>query len=80
MRCTYRRTNEDVMSGLGIIRKVLAIIRQRKLRYVGHALRNANTDLISSVFQGKMEVRGNEADRRHHSLTISPQHQWSQDS
>ena len=57
-RWTDRRTNEHVMSELGATRKVLAMIRQRNL-YAGHALRNAKTDLMSNVFQGKMEVRRN---------------------
>ena len=59
VRWTDRRTNEDVMNELGVTRKVLTMIRQRKLRNASHALRNINTDLVSSVFQGKMEIRRN---------------------
>ena len=35
---TDRRTNESILQELGTTRKLLTLIKERKLRYVGHAL------------------------------------------
>ena len=32
-------------------------MKKRKIKYVGHANRNAKTDLMTTVLQGKMEAK-----------------------
>ena len=56
---TDRRTNFSILEELGTTRMLLNIMYQRKLRYVGHALRNPKTDLMSTVFQGKLNAKRN---------------------
>ena len=61
LRVTWidKRTNESVLEELGTTRNLLKIINQRKLRYVGHALRNKKTDLMTTVLQGKLNAKRN---------------------
>ena len=54
-----RRSNESILNELGPTRKRLVLIQQRKLKYVGHAIRNERTDLMSTVLQGKVEGKRN---------------------
>ena len=54
---TERRTNESVLQELGRNKKLLSITQQRKLKYIGHASRNKNTDLMKTVLQGKIEAK-----------------------
>ena len=54
---TDKRTNESILHELGTTRKLLTLINERKLRYVGHALRNQDTDLMKTIFQGKTEAK-----------------------
>ena len=54
---TERRTNESVLQELGRGRKLLTLINKRKLKYVGHASRNTQTDLMKTVLQGKVESK-----------------------
>ena len=50
-----RRTNDSVLEELGLQRSFLNEIKRRRLKYVGHAVRNPRTDLMSTVLQGKVE-------------------------
>ena len=52
-----RRTNECILGELGRNRRLISIINQRKLRYIGHAVRNKTTDLMKTVLQGKTQSR-----------------------
>ena len=47
---------QSILQELGT-RKLLTLINERKLRYVGHALRNQDTDLMKTIFQGKTEAK-----------------------
>ena len=51
-----KRTNDSVLEELGLQRSFLNEIKRRRLKYVGHAVRNPRTDLMSTVLQGKVEV------------------------
>ena len=54
-----RRTNESILNELGTTRKLLIVIQRRKLKYVGHALRNERTDLMTTFLQGKVNGKRN---------------------
>ena len=59
VKWTDRRTNEGILNELGTTRKLLILIQRRKLKYVGHALRNERTDLMTTVLQGKVKGKRN---------------------
>ena len=59
VKWTDRRSNESILNELGTTRKLLVLIQRRKLKYVGHAVRNERTDLMSTVLQGKVEGKRN---------------------
>ena len=48
-----KRTNDSILEELGVTRQLLNEVQKRRLRYVGHALRNTKTDLMTTVLQGK---------------------------
>ena len=52
---TERRTNESILEQLGVSKVLTSLIRKRKLTYLGHAMRNKNTHLMKTIFQGKIE-------------------------
>ena len=52
---TEHRTNASILEELGRDRMLLTIVNQRRLRYIGHASRNAQTDLMKTVLQGKVQ-------------------------
>ena len=54
---TERRTNVSILQELGRDRMLLNIINQRRLKYIGHAMRNTKTDLMKTVFQGKVQSK-----------------------
>lgn len=54
---TDRRTNESVLYELATTRELLSTVYSRKLRYAGHAMRNQMTDLMKTIFQGKIEAK-----------------------
>ena len=56
---TDRRTNESILNELGTTCKLLMHMQGRKLKYVGHALRNERTDLLTTVLQGKVNGKRN---------------------
>ena len=52
-----KRTNNSILEQLSVEREILEEVNKRRLRYVGHAMRNTNTDLMATVFQGKVEAK-----------------------
>ena len=54
---TERRTNESVLLEMGTERMLLAMIKERRLKYIGHAQRNRKTDLMKTVFEGKTKSK-----------------------
>ena len=56
---TEKRTNDSVLEELSVKKEALNIIIKRRLKYVGHANRNLKTDLMTAVFQGKVESKRN---------------------
>ena len=54
---TVRRTNERVLRELSEKRQMLREVDKRRLKYVGHALRNTKTDLMFTVLQGKTDAK-----------------------
>ena len=54
-----QRSNESILIDLCTTRKILVLIQWRKLKYVGQAIRNKRTDLMSTVLHGKVEGKIN---------------------
>ena len=54
-----KRTNESILEELSTNRVLLQEINKRKLRYLGHAVRNPKTDLMSTNLQGRVEGKRN---------------------
>ena len=54
-----KRTNESILEELSTNRVLLQEINKRKLRYLGHAVRNPKTDLMSTILQGRVEGKRN---------------------
>ena len=52
-----RRTNDSILEELGTDRKILPLIKERKLKYLGHASRNTKTSLMKTILEGKTESR-----------------------
>ena len=50
-----KRTNESVLRELGTKRSLVKEINKRRLRYIGHAIRNQKTDLMSTTLMGRVE-------------------------
>ena len=57
MKWTDKRTNQSVLDQLGTIRTLLAVVNQRKLKYLGHAIRNPKSDLMKISIQGKLQAK-----------------------
>ena len=55
VKWTERKTNDSILKELGTHKRLLTIISKRKLKYIGHASRNKNTDLMKTIIQGKIE-------------------------
>ena len=53
------RTNDSILEELSTNRVLLQEINKRKLKYVGHAVRNPKTDLMATILQGRVEGRRN---------------------
>ena len=58
---TDKRSNQSILDQLGITRALLALVTQRKLKYLGHAMRNPNTDLMKISIQGKIPAKRSKA-------------------
>ena len=54
-----KRTNESVLDELSVSRGLLLEINKRRMRYIGHAIRNPRTDLMATILQGRVEGRRN---------------------
>lgn len=52
-----KRTNESILKEIAVDRQLSAYIEERKLKYVGHTIRNEKTPLMASILQGKMQAR-----------------------
>ena len=57
IRWQEKRTNESVLIELGTERTLLTEINQRRLRYIGHAIRSKYTNLMATALMGKIEGR-----------------------
>ncbi|GFR68904.1 endonuclease-reverse transcriptase [Elysia marginata] len=54
---TDKGTNKSVLKELKTERTLLNLINARKLKYVGHALRNHRTSLMKTVYEGRLDGR-----------------------
>lgn len=54
---TAKRTNKSILEELNTDRVLLSTIRERKMKYLGHAIRHANCQLMKNIVQGKTEAR-----------------------
>ncbi|GFS21522.1 endonuclease-reverse transcriptase [Elysia marginata] len=54
-----RRTNGNVLAEMGTERTlhILSLVKERRLKYIGHAERNTKTDLMKTIFEGKTEAK-----------------------
>ena len=71
VKLTDRRSNESILNELGTTRKLLMLIQRRKLKYVGHAIRNERTELMSTVLQDKVKGKRHRGRHLHHLLETS---------
>ena len=55
IKWTDKRTNDSVLQELSTKKSLLNIINERKLKYIGHAIRNPKTELMKTVTQGKIQ-------------------------
>ena len=53
---TEKRTNESILKEHSLDRELLAFVNKRKLKYVGHIIRNEKTTLMASTLQGKIDA------------------------
>ena len=59
VKWTDKRTNKSILEELGVSKQLLREINKRKLKYLGHATRNKQATLMTTVLQGKMEAKRN---------------------
>ena len=57
IKWTDKVTNKNVLEQIGTNRKILHLINERKLKYIGHASRNKNTNLMTIAYQGKLDAK-----------------------
>ena len=50
-----KRTNASILEELNASKQLSTYVSKRKLKYVGHVVRNTRTTLMASVLQGKIE-------------------------
>ena len=55
VKWTERRTNDSILEELSTARTIIPLINKRKLKYIGHITRNKTTQLMNTIFQGKIE-------------------------
>ena len=53
------RTNESILEELSTNRVLMQQINRRKMRYLGHAVRNPKTNLMATILQGRVEGKRN---------------------
>ena len=54
---TDRKTNDEVPQFMNCDRELLKIIKQRKMAYLGHIMRNEKYNILQLILQGKIEGR-----------------------
>ena len=54
------RTNESILEELSTNRVLMQQINRRKMRYLGHAVRNPKTNLMATILQGRVEGKRNQ--------------------
>ncbi|GFS06202.1 endonuclease-reverse transcriptase [Elysia marginata] len=66
-----RRTNGNVLAEMGTERTlhVLSLVKERRLKNIGHAERNTKTDLMKTIFEGKTEAKRGSAGHHYPMLT-----------
>ncbi|GFS05569.1 endonuclease-reverse transcriptase [Elysia marginata] len=52
-----RRTNGNVLAEMGTERTLLSLVKERRLKYIGHTERITKTDLMKTIFEGKREAK-----------------------
>ncbi|GFS07545.1 endonuclease-reverse transcriptase [Elysia marginata] len=52
-----RSTSGNVLAEMGTGRTLLSLVKERRLKYIGHAERNTKTDLMKTIFEGKIEAK-----------------------
>ena len=57
VKWTEKRTNTSILEELSAKREILDTIHKRRLKYIGHAIRNKNTNLMATVLQGKVDAK-----------------------
>lgn len=62
---TEHITNEEVLRRLGKSREISFIIKQRKLEYFGHVMRNEKYRILQLILQGKTDSKRGPGRRRH---------------
>ncbi|GFR58606.1 endonuclease-reverse transcriptase [Elysia marginata] len=72
VKWTDKRTNESILKELKTERTLLNLIKARKLKYVGHALRNHRTSLMKTVCEGRLDGRKRKGRPPMSLLTNSP--------
>ena len=55
VKWTDKRSNKSVLEEIGSPKQMLETIRKRKLKYVGHACRHTNSQLMLNTLQGKTQ-------------------------
>ena len=53
-----KRTNDSILEELQTTRLLLNEMNKRKLKYIGHAVRNNRTTLMKTALEGKVEGTG----------------------
>ena len=58
IKWTDKRTNQSILDQLQTSYQLLKEINKRKLKYLGHAIRNEKSTLMKTAFEGKVEGKG----------------------
>lgn len=69
-----RITNEEVLRRVKKKREILLLIKERKLQYLGHIMRNRKYQLLQLMLQGRIE--GRRSVGRQRSTWLSNLREW----
>ena len=58
IKWTDKITNQSILEQLQTSYQLLKEINKRRLKYLGHAIRNEKTTLMKTAFEGKVEGKG----------------------
>ena len=61
-----KRSNDSILQALEVVRKLLKLIKERKLKYIRHASRHQSNDFMRVAYQGKLEGRNSKDQLYHH--------------